>query len=440
MFVLLGILVPHALTWDNYIIATFDGYQVFLTENSMEHRWNCFGDYCNRDINQMNISRLPDSTFPENLQQANEITATGLKLKYFHFNAFHNQLILTSLNVSHNLITIPPLLLPLNLLKTLDLSFNRISQLNEGYFYGLNLESIFLHGNRLVQIDPTIFRIESLKTLTLNDNKLTAFSMNLSYEDDFMSRSEENDYYIEKRTRKSHKIVPHKVILVRNQLENDKEIQVNAKYVDASFTGAESCVIFPETEIFIATNNFIQDVKMNNSYLRLRELYLSYNNISSVEFMNGANVLEVVDLSNNQITSFYVNNGYLMLRKLILSNNNILEFGYLSLVSSHMNFIDLSNNNLHGEFRWNISADALTQLNISNNNLTSIQENLMDFIPSLEKINFNGNRLKCDKLKDTMINLLWNNILIETSARNEDSNVHGVDCVVNTTDDNPEAE
>lgn len=427
-------LLPNAFALRNYIVGTNNkrdagANEVFLIDNLKE--WDCYG-YCTNmngyPYNDITINRLPNSTFPAGLSAYSKLTATNLHIKEIHPKAFDTLRSLRHLNISHNSISkIPPSAFAGTQLETIDLSFNRISYLPENVFFGLNIESVFLHGNQLVRIGPKTFSSKSLQTVTLNENRLTELYFDLTYSEDGI---DENFY---EHIMKTKVIVPDKIVLAKNPLKNNKEIQLRAKYVDASFTGAESCVIFPETKTFIATNNFIHSIILNATGGHLEELNLSHNNISVVKFLSEFNHLKIIDLSYNQITSFDYTllDNMMQLETLILSNNYLLEFDFSAMLFPLV--LDLSNNKLHGEFKLNALTESVIDINVSNNSFTSVQENLLDFVPNLEKINLNGNRLECEQLKGILVNLLWRNVLIETSVEAMDNgkwNIHGVDCVM----------
>lgn len=93
--------------------------------------------------------------------------------------------------------------------------------------------------------------------------------------------------------------------------------------------------------------------------------------------------------------------------------------------------MDIPNNLLNGPFRLDVKAAELTELNISNNNFTSVRSNFRKYAPYLKRIDLNGNYLDCDGLTSLLLFMYFDSIQPifpgEEAAESENT-VRGIQC------------
>lgn len=429
-----------------FIIANSNKRNVFLENHSGS--WEIVDPDLHGYIENFVITKMRNTTVPAEIfkafsKQPKTMSAIGLSIESISPNALKYATELESFNISYNLIESLPADLfvdPVEL-RSIDLSFNQLVFLPENIFPNLKNVSIFLHGNHLIRLASKTFYFPELKTLTLNDNRLIEFNVDFFYEKLPKQQSSEIVVYHRRRREIDNEEVPiDKIILANNPMTNNTEIRLRAKVIDVRSTNAQSCFIFPETGIFQADNNAIESVSSSNETDAennlLTELYLSYNNISDVNFLSEFVNLKIVDLSHNRISRFdsklLQNMHYL--KRLNLAHNLLVKFDYSIPILIGPIELDLSHNQLQGELGFAPRVEWLTELNISNNGYTTIQENLKKFAPNLKKINFHDNKLCCDSLKTSLITLLLHRVAIEhtsNSTSKELSNVLGIKCLQN---------
>lgn len=185
-------------------------------------------------------------------------------------------------------------------------------------------------------------------------------------------------------------------------------------------------------EILNLNNNYIKEVLVDNlaSLVNLKELYLAYNQIETIEkgaFLTLIN-LKVLDLSFNKLKKLSRLSSQVNLEKLILNHNLIEHTTHLHITSNKLNklkILNLNNNQLKYienytfghlknlldlDLSYNqiekIDVDAfhisntslygpglLEKIDLSNNALTQLKNNLFNYLTNLRFLKLNNNKL-----------------------------------------------
>ena len=259
-----------------------------------------------------------------------------------------------------------------------------------------NLNSMNINYNSILYNLADNNKINYLKEININFNKIKSLAI-VSYEDKNI------DYVIQK---------PHmyffEILFSFNNIEN------NLIYLNISF---KYCIII--TDLFDNINKFkslrylyIENINFNKEFIiklkelklisiegcknvilfeilneKLKELYLSYNNISDINILEKVKSKELnkLDLSYNDISDINILEkvNFKELNKLNLSNNKISNINILEKVNlKELNSLDLNYNKISDiKVLEKVKFRELKELNLSHNDISDIN--------ILEKVNFN---------------------------------------------------
>ena len=202
---------------------------------------------------------------------------------------------------------------------------------------------------------------------------------------------------------------------------------------------------------------------MKVEFNQIKELKLSYNNISNIDALNKNKLknLEKLDLSHNLISDIKVleNTKLQNLKELILSSNKISNIGPLSKANyDNLEILDLSNNkiiiidplenssfkrlrviNFGGNRIQNIDVfkrikfDKLEKLNLRKNKINNIDALKLGNFNELTELNLEGNKIK--KIDDSF-NTTYNFKKLENLnlAKNQIENISELIAKVNYSD------
>lgn len=302
------------------------------------------------------------------------------------------------------------------------------------------LKTIRLNNNNLTFIDSEWFsNLKNLATLTLNDNFLTQINAATQFGSTITLRTlhlqNNNISIVTMNDLHGNLFEQLESFDISNNPILNKTIKINAKTINITNTNSRQCFIPINATILRANHNQIDSIVVEQlPNINLRELYLNHNKINSIEFLFNLNHLQVIDLSYNELTEI---NATIFARifnltALNISHNKLKNIDFIFLVSTtQLIHLDVSNNFFSGLFKLDQEAIALTELNISNNNFTSVQQNLRKYAPQLRRIDLNGNYLDCDELTSLLLFMYFDLICpiypYEEIAESE-NNVRGIKC------------
>jgi Leucine-rich repeat (LRR) protein len=128
------------------------------------------------DLSNNLLEKFSPNTF-EKLKSLEKLDLSNNKIQNIPFEMFQNLNHLVNLNISYNRLQLKFGIFP-ELVEILDLSYNNIDihYKFKIFLFLNNLETLFLHGNRIENIHFSIFHMKSLKYLGISDN---LFSCNM---------------------------------------------------------------------------------------------------------------------------------------------------------------------------------------------------------------------------------------------------------------------
>lgn len=323
-----------------------------------------------------------------------------------------------------------------NLLQ-LDFSWNSLRKITEYAFYGLNkLEVLDLKKNQIEEIDVNSFKmLKSLKKIDLRSNSITVIDSS------FFSASSLTSIYLSNNQLKQFLIVsPFEyyldiIDLSNNFLTNFTQIGFDSKTILLHNNFITNLLIEGHTKELNANNNHISNISFHGE-ITIEKLNLSKNNISDISFLKSLQSLKELDLSFNDISTINDSSLSLLqnLEQLILGNTNLLPFHFSTF--SHQNKLkkfDISYNNLEEvDLDDFISMQALEELYIDGNDLKEIKYlEINNNFPSLTMIGLSNNNWNCSYLTKMRKNIFLNKIQIHIDpnmyARNT-TNIGGIGC------------
>ncbi|XP_050279945.1 receptor-like protein Cf-9 homolog isoform X1 [Quercus robur] len=268
-------------------------------------------------------------------------------------------------DLSHNSFSglLPSSLFNLPNLSTLGLGNNQLVGPLPSHVSGLNLRVLFLSSNFLNGTLPTwLFSLPSLEVLYLGENQFVGEIGEFKYN---------SLMYLNLGYNKLH----GSILRLVSRLVNLTELYLSSNNLSIML-GSEMFSKLKNLETLDLSNN---SVSINNNAAHalpnLQYLYLAYSNISEFPiFLRLTTNLQLLDLSNNQIYGRVprwlgdVGNNSLFYVDL---RNNLLQGPFPILNSSNLQLIFFSNNNLMGEIP-SLICDAiyLQVLDLSHNNLS----------------------------------------------------------------------
>ncbi len=267
----------------------------------------------------------------------------------------------------NNLTSFPPLECLSNALKTLDISGNFITSLNDTEFptSGSKLKDLLMGGNDLEgDITPLGVFSNSLEKLELNKNKLVGEDLTFLY-----------------------KFVNLKSL----------DISKNKDLRDFPKNFCQRCVL---AKLDAAKCN-IQEIPMFTEKIteNLQELYLEENKITSLETGNLANItsLNVLNLGKNPVQNFagfadwqFQSN----LQKLYLDDITLTEIPPGAFENfNNLEILDLSSTGLSHIPNLARSGETLQELILSSNNIQEVPLRTMTSLTALELIDLSHNQI-----------------------------------------------
>ncbi|CAA3020651.1 receptor 12 [Olea europaea subsp. europaea] len=127
--------------------------------------------------------------------------------------------------------------------------------------------------------------------------------------------------------------------------------------------------------------------------------------VDNLELLSHLSFLEYLNLSNNDLTSFSMNYSFLNLKELRLSYNQLNEFHPQSLEQhSSLEYLDLSNNKLGGSLPDLRAYSSLQQLALSNNRFKRLAEGIWQ-LSKLKKLDLSSNSLEGAITEEHLSNL-----------------------------------
>lgn len=163
-------------------------------------------------------------------------------------------------------------------------------------------------------------------------------------------------------------------------LPNIREVNLN----DNALTSLEGLTGHLQTALL--ANNCITDQFLNfGKFTDMQKLDLSYNGVTKLSLFSSLSNLRYLYLSNCEINELV---SMPSLLKLNLSNNKIegvVDFAHLDFMN--LQELDLSGNKITGV--QNLNCPELRQLNLENNNITTVS--IPKSLPKMKKLLFAGN-------------------------------------------------
>lgn len=318
-------------------------------------------------------------------------------------------LALKFLNASHNQISDVPqgMFSTIRSLRVLDLSYNKLPHLGEGISDLVNLRALNLSNNDLTTFQgQAVSNLDKVKDLDISNNKLHS-----------------KDKVNLRTMIKLQRLIVNNNLLPIVVLPRTTNNLVHLDYSSNSIRRFKGFYSVPKLEHFDVSDNDIEKVEeflfkdshvvklANFSGNSIKELDpraflpqsplkidLSHNFISKVQYSNWVATQELY-LKDNQIDDVDMQTFHLMtgLRVLDLSENNITSLHEdLLKHTSAIQYLNLSHNSLtqaHFEMLLRQVRDLKT-LDLGYNNISHLNESMMEPIPMLERIYVRNNRLE----------------------------------------------
>lgn len=334
-----------------------------------------------------------------------------------------NNLILAYLNLSHNMITaLNSTIFKDSQIRRLNLNSNLISSIKTSYFQYLDtLTQLDLSFNAIASIDKNAFaQLTYLLHLKLNNNNLTTVSVDFGK---LVSLDLSNNAL--------------KIMRIQ-RMENLRALDASRNDIDAVRLDG----VF-DLETLDLSNNHITVLTSIGGLEKLKQLYMSNNNLTSIKRLLSqlhdavyklAHSLEVLDLSHNQLNDInadslhpFVDLKHLYLKQSGLRTVNSSTFPAKTVLRS----LDISHNNLElldfNAFLPN--GKELHELNLDGNALTALELNdVSTRFPNLHTIGILDNAWPCKTLLTLLDRLNASGIEVKKLPIGGDQ-VSGVGCV-----------
>ncbi|XP_065332708.1 insulin-like growth factor-binding protein complex acid labile subunit [Cloeon dipterum] len=340
----------------------------------------------------------------------------------FHPDAFEYMDSVAYLNLANNLLTTVPTdsLLHMPRLKTLSLGGNKIQELRETDFKGVNdLYSVVVSDNEIYRVDQNAFPA-NLRRLAIARNNLTTFNDSLKnlhkLEWVFASYNDISDLEGElpvpsrlwnlNLTHNLLTTIPddfyHQSSLEHLELHHNKIYNLGGNlkkfrkidYLDLSHNKLTSLddddfLECEKLEQLFLDNNMIIDIK--NALLPLKRIiriHLQYNSLTkfSLSQVKGLSTLRELDLKNNRIERLISSSeeNYTLghLKELNLAHNEILTLDGFLHGLTNLSKLNLSHNQLcHLSLSELVGLDKLALLDISHNQISTLSATSLITLP-----------------------------------------------------------
>ncbi|KAI9296677.1 PP2C-domain-containing protein [Neoconidiobolus thromboides FSU 785] len=289
-------------------------------------------NYQHVDLRAKNLRKIPQNL----MRHANQVHSLNLSQNLvidLTFEFFANCSALKELKLSRcELQNVPECIKAITTLTFLDLSSNRIKSIHYSKLESLKSLNSLLLGNNRIEILPSQFsKLVNLKKLNLSNNRFSLFPS-----------------------------------VITNL--------INLIHLDISFNEIK---VIPSTinqlvnlqELLLISNRIVGSLPESISQLsKLRELDLRKNQLNNLDSLSSLPNLELLLCDYNFISTLQLN--FQSLYRLIISKNSITKI------------IQPANPLL-----------TLTCLNLSFSKLVSLPDDLFNFVPNLEELNLDNNRL-----------------------------------------------
>lgn len=332
-------------------------------------------------------------------------------LSDFIFNHLES---LTSLNLSFNYLdAINSTLINSKMLINLDISNNQITKLI-GYQLNrlLALQVFNASNNSIESVDSNCFnQAFSLSIVDLSFNNITSPIENVMFTVSnkliFLNLYNNHISYIQRDSFKHNRL--NYINLENNNLSGEIIIDTfaglnNISKLDLSKQNISSIRngAFSDMNMLLILNlsyNRISEVESYSfSNLSISVLNISYNRLSVLDFFqNGLTNLTELYLSNNNIINIpqYTFKNQILLKVLDISVNKIKYIEPFSLPLKNVQYLNLSGNELTGVIKKDIFSPAkyLRFLDLSNFNITEIDEMAFVDLPVMARLNLSHNQI-----------------------------------------------
>jgi internalin A len=274
-------------------------------------------------------------------------------------------------------------------LKTLDLSFNNISDYS--FLKSLKqLNSLDLRGNQIS--DYSFFQdLKQLISLDLGDNKISDCSflkelrqLNSLYLSYNMITDITSLKYLEQL---------NTLDLCGNQITDISFLkslkQLNSLYLSNNQVSDYSFLknLKQLTSLDLGANEEISDYSFLKGLKQLNLLDLRSNKISDISFLQNLKRLKTVDLSNNKISDVSFLQNLKQLKTLDLSDNKISDINFLQDLKQ-LKTLDLGGNQI-SDYSFLQGFRQLNTLNLSSNKISDIS--FLQNLKQLKKLNLSDN-------------------------------------------------
>ncbi|KFM59381.1 Protein toll, partial [Stegodyphus mimosarum] len=241
-------------------------------------------------LNNNRLTQVTPTTF-SGLYVLNMLSLSHNDINYVHPDAFRNNSAMMEINLAGNRLTsVPSAVQSLQLLRSLDLSDNQISDIHNASYLGLeNLYSLVLSGNKIGNLTKGVFEdLPSLRILSLANNEI--HSVEQSTFDDIL--------YLH-ALRLDSNFLPDVNGLFSN-LHDLLMLNISANRIEwfdyALVPAGLQWLDLHDNQIELLGNYFEME-----ALLKLRTLDASFNHITEIDSSSLPNGIEIVFLNDNRI-------------------------------------------------------------------------------------------------------------------------------------------